>query len=164
MNPFETGMAKLLQAQLAELYYCEQEMAVALEEMAGIALSDALRQLLLAHRAETLAQVRKLEAVFAELGAQPRPQRCRAVEGLLEAGRMKQQAMMSDPALDMALIAQAEKVEQFEITSYANLVRLARLLGKTNVVAICSGILEEEQKAYAALSTLMEEQLVEQGC
>lgn len=163
MNAFETGMAKLLQAQLAELYYCENELGAALETMAGAVRSDALRDLLRAHRGETLVQERKLETLFAELGVEPRPQHCRAIEGLLAAGQGKQDALRNDPALDLAVIAQAEKVELFEIASYMNLIRLARLLGKTNIVAVCSGILQEEQKALDDLTALMEEQFVEHG-
>ena len=152
MNTFETGMTKLLVAQLSELYFCENQLLHALDRMAQAAHDQELKQLFLDHRSETKEQVRRLESAFASMGEVPRAFPCQGVEGLLADGQWLIHTMKDDPVLDTALIAAAQKVENIEAASYRSAITLARQLGREDVAQQCEANLDEELEADRKLA------------
>lgn len=154
MNHFEQGMNKLLVSQLADLYFCENQLIGALQKMADAATGPQLKKAFNEHRLQTVGHVHRLEAAFAELKETPKAFPCRALDGLLDDSRWMMQRLKGDPTLDMALAAAAQKVEMFEVASYRSAVRLARQLGNEKVAMLCQGILDEELAADETLATI----------
>lgn len=146
MNQFENGLKKLLIGQLSELYFCENQLLKALENMSKAATAPKLKGLFLEHRNQTQGHVERLQAVFAELRAEPSAYPCRALQGLLEDGTWMMHRLKGDPHLDEALVAAAQKVELFEIASYRSAIHLAEMLGLAKVVELCRSILDEEME------------------
>jgi ferritin-like metal-binding protein YciE len=155
MNPFETGVKKLLLAQLSELFYCESQLVHALDAMARAAHDPALKRLFQEHRKETEGHVQRVIACFAELHETPRAFPCRATQGILEDGSWLIHRLKDDPSLDHALVAAAQRTEMFEAASYNSLIRMAGILGLSKVVEIAQGILDEEIDANGKLETVL---------
>jgi|GEM_PF-2623963 len=154
MNHFELGMNKLLVSQLAALYFCENQLIGALQRMADAAQNPQLKKAFTEHRLQTEGHVRRLEAAFSELKETPKAFPCRALDGLLDDSKWMMQRLKGDPALDMALIAAAQKVEMFEVASYRSAVRLANQLGNARVAELCQVTLDEELAADDKLSAI----------
>jgi len=155
MNRFETGMLKLLLAQLSELYYCERQLAGLLDRMAAAAMDRTLTKQLRLHQRETVDHARRLAEAFAELGEQPREVPCRVTKGLVEHGLATMDIMHNDPALDHALVAAAQRIELFETASYSSVLRLARTLGQPTIARVAQEILDEEMAAHAQLERIV---------
>ena len=154
MNTFEQGMSKLLLAQLADLYFCENQLIGALQRMADAARDPGLKKAFRDHRQDTIGHVHRLEAAFAEMKEIPKAFPCRALDGLLDDGKWMMYQLKDDPALDVALIALAQKVEMFEVASYRSAVCLAKQLGHEKLAVLCQGILEEELAADEKLGAI----------
>ena len=164
MNPFEQGMNKLLVSQLANLYFCENQLIGALLRMAEAAQDPHLKDALNEHRQQTIGHVHRLEAAFVELKETPRAFPCRALDGLLDDTKWTIQRLKGDPTLDWALTSAAQKVELFEVASYRSAVRLARQLGNEKVAVLCEGILDEElvaDRKFAGLAFFGEREVVQ---
>lgn len=154
MNTFENGMTKLLVSQIAEIYFCENQLLHALDRMAEAATHPELKALFLEHRVETEGQITRLESIFTTWNETPRAYPCRGMEGLLENGLWTMRNLKHDPALDTALIAAAQKVEMLEIAAYRSAIALARQLGQEQIAGICEVSLDEETGADAKLGKL----------
>ena len=152
MNRFEGGLRKLLVAQLSELLFCEHQLTLALEVMAQAAHHDALKAVFHTHKVETEGHVERLGECFAELKEIPRQLPCRATEGLVEDMSRLIDVMGADPVFDHALVAAAQRVEMFEISSYRTVVKLASSIGQCKIAEIARDILHEEERANEELT------------
>jgi Mn-containing catalase len=147
MNAFELGMRKLLIAQLSEMYFCENQLLHALDVMAHRVHDPGLKELFISHRLETIEHAHRLEAAFAELKEEPKAFPCRGVDGLLDDGKWVMHKLKYDPALDLAVVAAAQKVEAIEAAGYRAIIRLCEQLGQEKIAELCSSNLEEELEA-----------------
>ena len=93
--------------ELADILSAEEQLVVALPEMAEAAMSGALKGAFESHLAETQHQITRLEQVFATLGQPALSKECKAMKGLLEEGKEMMEEMKGSSALDAALIAAA---------------------------------------------------------
>ena len=151
-----TGLMKLLEDQLADLYYVEKQLVKALPKMAKAATNEDLTEAFESHLAETETHVSGLEKIFGILGKTARGKKCPAIDGILEEGKELMTELKNDPALDAGLVAAAQKVEHYEITSYGSMKAWAEQLGLNDVVAVVDGILEEEKAADEKLTEIGE--------
>ncbi|MGV3636909.1 MAG: ferritin-like domain-containing protein [Flavobacteriales bacterium] len=151
------GLEKLLEDQLKDLYYVEKQLVKALPKMAKAASNQALRTAFEEHLAETESHVTRLEEAFQALGLTARAKKCPAIDGILEEGKEHMDEYKGEPALDAALVASAQKVEHYEITSYGSASAWAGQLGSDEVKEILDGILEEEKAADEKLSDIGEQ-------
>ena len=150
------GLEKLLEDQLKDLYYVEKQLVKALPKMAKAATNDDLRAAFEEHLEETEGQVEKLEEAFEALGKAARGKKCPAIDGILEEGKEHMEEYKGEPALDAALVASAQKVEHYEITSYGSACAWAEQLGLDEVKEILGSILDEEKSADEKLTELAE--------
>ena len=81
------------------------------------------------------------------MAAPAEPHACKAILGLIEAGESTiEEGRKKQPVIaDLALIAAAQNVEHYEISSYGTARTLARQLGETQVAALLSRTLGEEE-------------------
>ncbi|NUC73877.1 DUF892 family protein [Haloterrigena sp. SYSU A558-1] len=146
--------------QLQHAYYAERAHVELLSEMADAAPTDDLREVLADHRAETDAQVDRLEDVFAALGRHPRASRTRSIDGLVESWHEHRSGSDGDPAVPSALEI-ALTGERLEIRAYESLLTLAgRLAYADDVVEPLETTLAEERAAVEALEEVETEESI----
>jgi ferritin-like metal-binding protein YciE len=140
--------------QLKDLYSAENQILKALPKMAKAASTIELRKAFEEHLEQTRTHVERLEEVMEGLEATGRGKKCKGMEGLLEEGaetmEMKREA--SPAALDAALIADAQRVEHYEIAAYGTVVAYAKQLGHRDAMELLKFTLGEEEEADKKLS------------
>lgn len=150
-----SGLEKLFEDQLRDIYWAEKALTRALPKMAKKATSPELVEAIQTHLTETEDQVAKVEEVFAIIGKIAQAKKCEAMEGLIE----EAEELMSDNegvTRDAAIISAAQKVEHYEIASYGTLVAFAKLLGMDDAAEILEGVLEQEKNADRTLTEVAE--------
>jgi len=158
-NDKPSGLEKLFEDQVADLYYAEKKLVTALKKMSGKASDKKLADAFLSHRQETEGQVDRLEQVFGILGKKAKGKKCEAIEGLLKEAEEIMEDFKDDPALDAALVCAAQKVEHYEIGSYGCLVTYAEELGLMDAAKLLQATLKEEKGADEKLTKLAENSL-----
>lgn len=152
-----TGLKKLLEDQLADLYYVEKQLTKVLPKMAKAARNEELQGAFEEHLNETLEQVGRLEQMFEALGRTAKAKKCPAIDGILEEGKEIMDEFKGDEALDAGLVAAAQKVEHYEITSYGSMKAWAEQLGLEDITALVDETLEEEKGADEKLTSIAEQ-------
>jgi ferritin-like metal-binding protein YciE len=144
----------LLVDQLQDLYNAENQIAEALPQMAHAAASTDLKQAFKSHQKITIGQINRLNEVFKKLGIIRNQHLC---EGML--GLIKEESYVihreGDPSVkDAALIAAAQRIEQYEISGYGAVRTYARELGYTDIADLLQDTLDEESEADKQLTSL----------
>ncbi|ETR77141.1 hypothetical protein X566_05520 [Afipia sp. P52-10] len=147
----------LFHDSLKDVYFAEKKILTALPKMSKAARSEELSAAFDKHRAETEAQVERLEQVFAEIDAKPQGKTCPAILGIIEEGKEIMEDYEDSPALDAGLLASAQAVEHYEICRYGTLITWAKELGLDDAVAILKETLAEEEATDEALTELAKE-------
>ena len=141
---------------LKDMYSAETQITKALPRMAQKASSPDLKAAFEEHLQQTNGQIQRLEQIFQTLEKSPRGKKCVGMEGLLEEGKEVMSDDMEPEVLDAALIAAAQKVEHYEISSYGTARAYARLLGDKTAAQLLTQTLEEEVGADEKLTELAE--------
>jgi ferritin-like metal-binding protein YciE len=152
-----TGLRKLLEDQIADIYFAEKQLVKALPKMVKAATNDELRAAFEGHLEETRGQVQRLEQVFEALGLPAKAKTCPAILGILQECTELMQEYADDEALDAALVDGGKKVEHYEIATYTSLCAWAEQLGLDDVAGMLRENLEEEQAADEKLTSLGED-------
>ena len=152
-----SSLRELFVHDLEDVYYAENELLDALEELAEATeneeIADAFRQ----HREETQGHVERVEQVFGMLDTEPEREECEGIEGLITE---HEDFMKQDPdqaILDLHNLVAGQKTEHYEITAYGNLALIADRLGMDEAGDLLHRNLEEEEQALDRLSSLTDE-------
>lgn len=147
--------------ELRDLFSAESQIAKALPKMAKKAGNQELRKAFETHLQETERQKERLEEIFKRMDKSPKGHTCKAVAGLIaEAegfiGEAKKLFGSDSPpeVLDAGLIAQAQRVEHYEISAYGTAATYAEMLGHLNDHKLLSATLQEEKQADEKLNGL----------
>ncbi len=152
MNDLE----KVFLSELKDMYDCEQQLVMALPRFERSAESRELKGVFHDHCEQTKKHVNRLERVFGGIGEDPRRKTCTGIEGIIDEGEVLAKEFEGNSALDAALIAEAQKAEHYEITSYGSLCSWAKELGKTNALSLLQENMTEEKEADHRLTRLGE--------
>jgi ferritin-like metal-binding protein YciE len=147
-------MQDLFAHQLEDIYYAEMQLVRALPAMAEKATDNQLKQILMLHRDETRAQVRRLEHVFDALGITMKAIDCPAIDGIIEEAEDVAAEIADKSVLDAALISAVQAAEHYEIARYGSLIAWARELGRADIAGLLQKTLEEEKVADQMLTSL----------
>ncbi|MFO0970131.1 MAG: ferritin-like domain-containing protein [Gemmataceae bacterium] len=148
-----TSMEDLYVHELRDLYSAENQLIKALPKMAKAVSSDDLKEALETHLEETMEQAKRLETICRKLGINPKGQKCKAMEGLLEEGKESMELEVDDPQIrDAAIIAAAQRVEHYEIAGYGCARTFAELLGEDEAAELLQTTLDEEAGADKKLT------------
>ncbi|KYH24873.1 hypothetical protein HAPAU_32500 [Halalkalicoccus paucihalophilus] len=142
---------------LQHIYYTEQRLVDALEELESTSSADELKEGFSEHRSETQNHIERLEEVFEAVGQDPDGAEDPVVEGMIEAHEEFVDKDPSDGALDRFNIAAGQKSEHYEIACYGNLTPMAAQLGLDETADLLEQNMREEQNALDELATLGEE-------
>jgi ferritin-like metal-binding protein YciE len=149
----------LLVQQLKDLYSAEHQITKALPKMAKAASNETLAQAFRTHLAETEDQIGRLEQVFETLEVSPRGKKCVGMVGLLEEGAETMSEDGEDLVIDAGLIADAQRVEHYEIAAYGTAKALATLLGHHRIVKLLDQTLKEEMATDQTLTRIAEREV-----
>ncbi len=149
------SLSDVLVETIGDLYSAEQQLIVALPKLAAAAHSYDLRDAFELHLEETRVHAERIEQILAEMGIRFTPTKtCKAMQGLVEDGDEITQASGDSVAIDAALIAAAQRVEQYEIATYETARALSGELGLDSVSSLLDDTLAEEARAQKALTKL----------
>ena len=153
------SMQDLFVSQLKDVYSAETQLTKALPKMAKAASHPALAAAFEEHLEETRGQIDRLDEIFEMLDEKPRGKTCKAMQGLIEEGKETMDEDGEDAVIDAALIADAQRVEHYEISAYGTLKTLAALLGHDDAVALLEETLEEEKACDEKLTAIAESEV-----
>ena len=142
--------------QLKDLYSAESQILQALPKMAAKAKHADLRSGFELHQRQTQEHVRRLEQLFERLGERPGGVTCEGMKGLLKEGEKTMKERADSDVLDAALIADAQRVEHYEIAGYGCVRTYARMLGRQDDVSLLQQTLDEEGATDEKLTQLAE--------
>jgi len=151
------SLHKLYVEQLQDLYSAENQILAALPKMAAKTAHPELRSGFELHQRQTQEQVRRLEQIFERLGERPGGVTCEGMKGLLKEGEKTMKEKADSDVLDAALIADAQRVEHYEIAGYGCVRTYARLLGYQQDVDLLQQTLDEEGQTDKKLTALAEQ-------
>jgi ferritin-like metal-binding protein YciE len=155
----EKELKDLFLETLKDIYFAEKKILSTLPKMAKAAQSPKLKAAFEKHQAETDAQVKRLEEVFASIDETPKGKTCEAIMGIIEEGKEIIDVYKGMPALDAGLLAAAQAVEHYEISRYGTLKTWAIELGYRDAVKLFDATLKEEKNTDIALSRLAESEV-----
>jgi ferritin-like metal-binding protein YciE len=146
------SLKELLVEELRDLYSAENQLTKALPKVAKSASEPKLKKAVESHLKETEGHVQRLEKIFEQLGKSPKGKTCDGMKGLISETdeRIKEGGEAS--VLDAGLIADAQRVEHYEIAAYGTARTFANLLGEKQIVRLLEQTLEEEKAADAKLT------------
>jgi len=145
-------LRELLIDELRDLYSVETQITKALPKLVKASSAPELQQAFELHLEETKNHVTRLEQIFDRLNESPKGKTCEGMKGLLKEGEERVGDGGESEVLDAGIIADAQRVEHYEIAAYGSARTYAELLGEREAVRLLSETLEEEKAADAKLN------------
>lgn len=130
--------------ELMDIYDAESQIMEAMPKMIDKANSQELKNKFQRHMDETQDQIGRLEDVFEMLDMNPEREDCMGMKGILEDGSKILDAEGDPNVIDAALIAGAQKVEHYEISSYGTLRAFAKTMGHDDIATELGKTLRQE--------------------
>lgn len=152
----EANFEELFKGELEDIYDAERQIVQALPKMAEAASSEELVAAFQEHLEVTRQQVKRLDKVFQKIGAKPGGKTCEGMQGLLREGEKMISELPKSAVLDAGLIAAAQKVEHYEISSYGTARAMAEMLGQEDAAELLEETLEEEKETDENLTEIAE--------
>lgn len=148
------NLRELLVDELRDLYSAETQLTKALPKVAKHASDTKLKHAIEHHLKETEGHVKRLDQVFDLLNESPKGKTCEGLKGLITETEERIREGGNAPALDAGLIADAQRVEHYEISAYGSARTFAQLCGEQQIVSLLEKTLEEEKNADATLNKI----------
>lgn len=149
----------LFEHQLKDLYSAENQLVEALPKMQKNANDSKLKKAFEKHLKETEGQIKRLEEIAEKLGIKPTGETCKAMKGLIKEAESFLEEDTEKEVRDAGLIAEAQRVEHYEISAYGTAVRYAKELGHDDIAKILQKTLDEEYKTDDLLTEMAEDRL-----
>ena len=153
------NLKDLFEHQLKDLYSAETQLLKALPKMAENATDAKLKKTFEAHLEETKEHQQRLEEICKELEIKPTGETCKAMKGLIAEAEAFLKEDAEKEVRDAGLIADAQRIEHYEISGYGTVVRYAKELGYNSIAKKLQITLDEEYKADEKLDKLAEGRL-----
>ncbi|GIZ08178.1 ferritin-like domain-containing protein [Flavobacterium sp. UMI-01] len=149
----------LFEHQLKDLYSAETQLIDALPKVAKKASDSKLKKAFEEHLEETKNHQSRLEEICESLGFSPKGETCKAMKGLIKETESFMDEADNKEIMDAGLIAEAQRVEHYEISAYGTAVRYAKELGHDDIAVTLQETLDEEYNADNTLDKLAESSL-----
>ncbi len=154
---------ELFEHQLKDLYSAEKQLIEALPKMVKNASDNKLKDAFKNHLEETKGHKKRLEKICDKLGIEPSGEKCKAVEGLVKEAEGFIEEAETEDVMDAGLIAEAQRIEHYEISGYGTAVQYAKQLGHKYIAKMLKETLDEEYGADDKLTKLAESRLNEEA-
>jgi ferritin-like metal-binding protein YciE len=149
------SLQELFEEQLKDLYSAENQLLKAMPRMAKKLSSEKLVQAFEMHRKQTEQQVERLERIGKDLEIKLTGKVCNAMKGLIEEAKETMEEGEEGPILDAGLVADAQRVEHYEISAYGTARTLAQFLGHNSAAKLLDQTLKEESATDEKLTKLV---------
>jgi len=146
----------LFKHQIKDLHSAETQLIIAIPKMAKKASNEKLVNVFESHLKETKEQKSRLETICRELNISPSGEKCHAMKGLIKEAKKFMKEVEDNEVMDAGLIAEAQRIEHYEISGYGTAVRYAKELGLRQIAAKLQEILNEEYDNNNALNEIAE--------
>lgn len=153
------NLEELFEHQLKDLYSAETQLLKALPKMAENATDTKLKKAFEDHLKETEKHKSRLEEVCEELDIDPKGETCKAMKGLIKEADDFMKEAKDKEVKDAGMIAEAQRVEHYEISGYGTAVRYAKELGHKEIAKKLQMTLDDEYKADKTLNDMAENRL-----
>ncbi|HET8838941.1 MAG TPA: ferritin-like domain-containing protein [Flavobacteriaceae bacterium] len=157
------NLKDLFEHELKDLHSAETQLLDALPKMQKNAVSSDLQNAFEKHLKETQGHQKRIEEICDELGVKPTGHTCKAMKGLVNEAESFLNEKVDKNAMDAGLIAQAQRVEHYEISAYGTAARYAKELGHNDIANKLQKTLDEEYKTDDKLTKLAESRLNEKA-
>ena len=157
------NLNELFEHQLKDLYSAENQLLEALPKMVKTANDSKLKEAFKSHLEETKGHKQRLEEICDKLGIDPAGEKCKAMAGLVKEAESFMEEAEADDVMDAGLIAEAQRVEHYEISGYGTAVQYAKQLGHKDIAKKLKLTLDEEYGADDKLTKLAESRLNEEA-
>ncbi|UII31392.1 ferritin-like domain-containing protein [Fulvivirga ulvae] len=148
------NLEDLFKHELKDLYSAETQILDALPKMVEKASNPDLKKAFEHHLEETKNQKQRLEEVCKKLEMDPKGETCKAMQGIIKEAQDMLKEDADPEVMDAALIAEAQRVEHYEIAGYGTVCTFAERLGYTDIKNKLAETLDEEKNADQKLSTV----------
>jgi ferritin-like metal-binding protein YciE len=142
--------------ELKDLYSAETQIVKALPKMAEAASTPQLKQAFEQHLQQTQGHVQRLEQIFSKMGENGKGKVCKGMQGLLAEGDERISEKGEPSVKDAGLIADAQRVEHYEIAAYGSARTYAERLGEREAASLLEQTLNEEKQADEKLTQVAE--------
>lgn len=149
--------------ELRDLYSAEKQIVASMPKLTQIVSSKSLREAMDKHLEETRGQIDRLDQIFQGLKSSPGGHKCEGIAGIIREAEELFDADADPDVLDAAVIAQAQRVEHYEIAGYGCARTYASLLGREGDVTLLQETLDEEGKTDHMLTELAERHINERA-
>ncbi|CAH8283462.1 ferritin-like metal-binding protein YciE [Mariniflexile fucanivorans] len=149
----------LFEHQLKDLYSAESQLIEALPKVAKKANDSKLKKAFEDHLEETKGHKKRLEEICDALSISAGGETCKAMKGLIKETESFMDEADDKEVMDAGLIAEAQRVEHYEISGYGTAVRYAKELGHNDIASKLQKTLDEEYNADNKLDKLAENRL-----
>ena len=153
------NLEELFEHQLKDLYSAESQLIEALPKMVKASHDSELKKAFESHLEETKNHKKRLEEICKELSIKPTGEKCKAMEGLVKEAESMIDEKADPEVKDAGLIAEAQRVEHYEISGYGTATRFAKELGHDSIAKKLQKTLDEEYNADQKLDNLAERRL-----
>ena len=153
------NLEELFEHQLQDLYSAEDQLTKALPKMAKNATDAKLKKAFEDHLEETIEHKKRLEEICKELKIDPDKETCKAMKGLIKEASDFMKEVKDEDVKNAGMIAEAQRVEHYEISGYGTAVRYAKELGHKGIAKKLQMTLDEEYHADKLLNDLAEKRL-----
>ena len=153
------NLEELFEHQLQDLYSAEDQLIDALPKMAEKAEDEKLKKAFEDHLEETKQHKQRLEDISKQLGIKPDKEKCKAMKGLVKEAESFLKEVKDTDVKNAGMIAEAQRVEHYEISGYGTAVRYAKELGHNDIADTLQKTLDEEYHANDLLNKLAENRL-----
>ena len=141
-------------SELRDLYSAEDQIAKTLPKVIQKTQSPELRAAMESHLEETRGHVSRLERVFEMHGEEPKKQKCKGMQGILEEGDEMIGKDATPAVRDAAIISACQRVEHYEIAAYGTVRTYAKQLGQERAAGVLQETLDEESAANEKLTQI----------
>ncbi|QOV91764.1 ferritin-like domain-containing protein [Humisphaera borealis] len=148
-------LEELFQEQIKDLYSAENQLLKAMPKMVKKASSEKLARAIEDHRKQTEQQVERLKKIGEAQGFKLTGKVCNAMKGLIEEATEAMQEGESGAVMDAAIVADAQRIEHYEISAYGTARSLAEHLGDKASVKLLEQTLKEEGAADEKLTKIV---------
>lgn len=153
----------LFHHQLKDIYSAEIQLIEALPEMRDQASSQQLQNAFSDHLKETKEHKKRLTDIAKTLDIELTGKTCEAMEGLVKEAKEFISEDAEAVVQDAGIIADAQRIEHYEISAYGTALQFAKALNHTAAIDKLQQTLNEEKDADQTLNVVAEENINQQA-
>lgn len=150
------NLKELYIEQLQDLYSAETQLVDFLHQLSWKARSTELKRAFGEHLEETKGQVERLEKIFSNHSIKPGGHTCHAMKGLIREGSEALSTHGESEIIDAHLVANAYRVEHYEIAGYKSAISIGKALDEDDDVKLLKETLSQEKEASGELEKMAE--------